>query len=138
MKGVSVPLATLGDPACLLLQWVMKPYTDNGRLTLQQSSFNYRLSIARVVTENAFGRLKGCWRYLMKRNDTDLDEIPNLMTACVVFHSICDVHGDHIDTHWLSRDEYILTEHPEDGNARISTVADAMSTAFATYFLGST
>ena len=93
-----IPLVILGDPAYPLLQWVMKPYTDNGRLTQQESTFNYRLSRARVVTENAFEILKGCWRFLMKRNDTDLDQMPTLVTACVVLHSICEVTGDHIDT----------------------------------------
>ena len=134
MNGVFVPLVILGDPAYPLLQWVMKPYTDNGKLTPQESTFNYRLSRARVVTENAFGRLKGCWRYLLKRNDTDLDQLPTLITACVVLHNFYQVHGDHIDTDWLSRDEQVLTKHPEDENARISTAAAATRTAFSTCF----
>ena len=66
INGTSVPLVILGDPAYPLLQWVMKPYTDNGRLSRQQSTFNYKLSRARAVTENAFRRLKGCWKCLVK------------------------------------------------------------------------
>ena len=58
VEDVSVPLLILGDPAYPLLPWIMKPYTDTGRLSRQQSVFNYRLSRARVVTEDAFGRLK--------------------------------------------------------------------------------
>ena len=111
---MSVLLVILGDCACPLLQWVMKPYTENGKLSQQQSTFNYRLSRARIVTESAFGRLKGHWRCLMKKNNTDFDQMPTLITACVVLHNICEVYGDHIDTDWLSTDEDLLTEHPDD------------------------
>ena len=55
INDVLVPLVILGDPAYPLMSWIMKPYSDNGRLTRQQSVFNYRLSRARVLSENAFG-----------------------------------------------------------------------------------
>ena len=51
--------------------WLMKPFSDNGSLSPQQKYFNYRLSHARIVVENAFGRLKARWRRLMKRNEND-------------------------------------------------------------------
>ena len=57
--GVEVPVVVLGDPAYPLLLWMMKPYCDTGNLTHDQRRFNYRLSRARVVVEDAYGRLKG-------------------------------------------------------------------------------
>ena len=60
-----IPLVVLGDPA--YLPWVMKPYIDNGHLSRDQRRFNYRLSRARVVVEDVYGRLKGRWRCLSKR-----------------------------------------------------------------------
>ena len=53
-----IPLLFLGDPA---LPWLMKPYPENVTTTTEEKVFNYRQSRARMVVENAFGRLKGCW-----------------------------------------------------------------------------
>ena len=60
--GKPIPLCIIGDSAYPIHIWLMKPFTDNSTLTPQQKCFNYRLSHARMVVENAFGRLKGRWR----------------------------------------------------------------------------
>ena len=62
LGGKDVPLVILGNPAYPLLPWLIKAFTDNGRLTSQQKLFNYHLSRARVIVEHAYGRLKGRWR----------------------------------------------------------------------------
>ena len=99
--GTDVPLVILGDPAYPLLPWLMKPFVDHGGLTGQQKAFNYSLSRARIVVENAFGRLKGRWRCLLKRNDTFIEDMPTVISACCVLHNICEVHRDHFNREWL-------------------------------------
>ena len=64
-----IPLLVLGDPAYPLLSWLMKAFPDNGSLSRQQKTFNYRLSKARNCCQACICRLKGWWRCLLKRND---------------------------------------------------------------------
>ena len=67
--GRNIPPCIIGDSAYPIQPWLMKPFSGVSSLTPQQKHFNYRLSRARIVVENAFGRLKVRWRRLMKRND---------------------------------------------------------------------
>ena len=66
IAGKDVPLEVLGDPSHPLLSWLMKAFPNNGRLSQQRRTFNYRLSSARAIVEHAYGRLKGRWRCLLK------------------------------------------------------------------------
>ena len=70
----------------------MKAFPNNGRLSDQQKTFNYRLSKARVAVEHRYGRLKGRWRCLLKRLDVDVSVVPEVVAACVLH--ICELHGD--------------------------------------------
>jgi hypothetical protein len=54
-----------------------------------------------MVIKNAFGRLKGRWRYLLKRNDIAMEDIPTIINACCILHNICEVHRDEFNDAWL-------------------------------------
>ena len=88
MKGLSVLLLVVGDPTYPLLPWIMKPYSNTGRVSRQQRLFNYRLSCARVVIENAFGTLKGHLQCLLKQNDTNLDMMSTVVAVCTMLHNV--------------------------------------------------
>ena len=62
-----IPLVTIGESAFPQLVWLIKAYIENTRDN-QKKYFNKRLCGARVVTENAYGMLKGRWRILFKKN----------------------------------------------------------------------
>ena len=134
-KRVSVPLVILGDPAYPLLQWMMKLYSDNGRLSQLQHLFNYRLSRARVVTENAFGRLKGRWRCLLKRIDTHISRMPTVVAVCAILHNICEIHGDEFNHEWLENlEEIAINCTVAETEDEVATSAERIRKALAQYF----
>ena len=102
INGTDVPLVILGDPAYPLLPWLMKPFPDNGRLNDGQKTFNYRQSRARMVIENAFGRLKGRWRVLLKKMEVSIDIAPIITSACCVLHNLCEIWGEEFQDEWLA------------------------------------
>ena len=89
----------------------MKPFTFNSSLTNNQKVFNYHLSKARIVVENAFGRLKARWRWLTKRNDMNISNTPHIVTACCILHNICEMFGDQVHDAWLD-DANDVTDQP--------------------------
>jgi hypothetical protein len=80
----------VGDGAFPLMTNLMKPYLITNGMPLIQSNYNRRLSRARVVVEDAFGRLKGRWRILMKRADMDLENVKAIISTCIVLHNVCE------------------------------------------------
>ena len=125
-------MLVLGDPAYPLLSWLMKAFPDNGSLSCQQKAFNYRLSKARVVVEHAYGRLKGRWRCLLKRNDIVIRDLPKLVATCCVLHNLCEIHGEIFNEEWMravTDDTSVST-----ASASVGTSGRDVRQALMTYF----
>ena len=95
VADVTVPPLIIGDSAFPFQPWLLKPYT-NAVLTAKQRYFNYRLSRARMITEGAYGQLKGRWRVLLRRNESGPHEAKTATLTCMVLHNICIEKGDTI------------------------------------------
>lgn len=111
----------------------MKGFSDQGRLRPEQLTFNYRLSRARMVVECAFGRLKARWRCLLKRNDSDIANLTNIVIACCILHNICESRGDGIIPQWLNEVE----NHRQAGDANQGrgVEAEQIRNALVNYFV---
>ncbi|XP_060801827.1 uncharacterized protein LOC132903075 [Amyelois transitella] len=64
--STKVPFYILGDKAFQLNEYTMRPYEGNPERGSKERIFNYRLSRARRVVENAFGVLSSVYRVLRK------------------------------------------------------------------------
>ena len=113
---------------------MMKPHPDTDHLTAAERHFNYCQSRARMVVENAFGRLKGRWHCLLKRMDYyDIEHTTIAVASCVVLHNICEQLGDVCRPDCIDRTDTFNSSTPAlppvatvaDGNA--SNIRSALS-----------
>ena len=49
-----------------------------------------------MVTEGAYGQLKGRWRVLLRKNESSQDNARITTLACTVLHNTCIAKGDAI------------------------------------------
>ena len=89
----------------------MKPYPLQN-ISRSEQKFNRNLSRARVVIEQAFGKLKGRWRCLHKILEDDVKGCVHVIEACCILHNICQDLGDMLDPN-----DYELNNEVDDGNA---------------------
>ncbi len=82
-----MPYFIIGDDAFALKTWLMKPYSRRN-LAFPKRVFNYRLSRARRVVENAFGILANRWRCLLTTMGLRPQHVQHIVHACVCLHNI--------------------------------------------------
>ena len=110
IEGIHIPALILVDSAFPLKFWMLKTYS-NAMLTPKQRCFNYRLSRARMVTEGAYGQLKGRWRVLHRKYESSAKEVKIITLACVILHNICISQNDQLPKYWdITSDLHISAE----------------------------
>lgn len=82
-----VPYFIVGDDAFSLRTYLMKPYT-NRNLTHEERIFNYRLSRARRVVENAFGILANRFQILLTTMQHHHETVRTIVEACCILHNL--------------------------------------------------
>ncbi len=86
----------VGDDACPLKTWLMKPYSKR-QLTKEERVFNYRLSRARRVSENAFRILVHRFRCLLKTIEVQPEEATSITIACCMLHNLMRMRYPDLD-----------------------------------------
>ncbi len=94
----NIPFVVLGDDAFKLTKNVMKSYVGRRVTDLYrgQRVFNYRVSSARRVVENAFGILCSRWRIFHPTIYLSPDKVDSVVKACVVLHNLLTKEDDEI------------------------------------------
>ena len=83
-----------------------------------------------MVVENAFGRLKGRWRCLMKTIDAPTSNIPGIVGACVVLHYMCEIYSTHCLQEWMVSDTSTISPvNPSPTSSLISSNAVCINNA---------
>ena len=77
----------VGDDAFPLERWLMKPYPMRF-LTHSQRIFNYRMSRARRIVENAFGIMAHRWRCLLITMQQKPSTVTTIVKGCLTLHNI--------------------------------------------------
>ncbi len=98
IEKVTVNPLLLGDSAFPFRIWLMKPY-GHDTLSPKESNFNYHLSRARMVAEQAFCQLKSRWRILLCRSECEPESVKVTALACVFLHNLCIANGDILPQH---------------------------------------
>lgn len=80
-----LPYFFVGDEAFPLRENMMRPYP--GKLAEPERVFNYRLSRARRVIENAFGLLRARWRIFSRPIKSSVENVQNFTFAAIALHN---------------------------------------------------
>ena len=79
-----LPYFLVGDVIFPLKTWLMRPLP--GKLDGNQRIFNYRLSRARLATENTFGILAARWRIFCTPIKASEENVEKYILACLARH----------------------------------------------------
>lgn len=88
ISGISskIEYHIVGDDAFPLTMRIMKPYPHRN-LVKEKRIYNYRLSRARRVVENAFGILAHRWRVFLTKIKLSPDKVTNVILAACCLHN---------------------------------------------------
>ena len=84
--NIALPHAFVADEAFPLHENIMRPY-GGSKLPESQRIFNYRLSRARRIVENAFGIMASRFRVFRRPLSVKPETVDVIVLACVALHN---------------------------------------------------
>lgn len=88
------PHVFVADEAFPLRRNLMRPFPGRGGLSPEQRVFNYRLSRARLVVEDAFGIWSAQWRMFRREVEVYPEVVENCVKATCVLHNFMRADAD--------------------------------------------
>ena len=129
-----LPYMIVADDAFPLKEYIQKPYSQVG-LTTKKRIFNYRLSRARRIVENAFGILSNRFRVFMTPMRLAPEKVETVVLACCSLHNFLrsrqgsrsiytppgSMDSENGETHRLTPGDWRLNEHQWRDKVAITT-----------------
>ncbi|KAK8773284.1 hypothetical protein V5799_012181 [Amblyomma americanum] len=135
IEGTPVAQIILCDQAFPLTPHLLKPYANapNGS---KQAIFNYNLSRSRRIVENAFGRVKARFRFIMKRMQCQLLNAKQAIRASCTLHNICEAFRDNVEEQWVQdvHNYNVLYEQPSHNTDACTAEGQDVRAVLAEYF----
>ena len=101
-----LPYVVVGDEGFPLRHHLMRPFSSHNS-TESQRIFNYRLSHARRVSENAFGQLASRWRVFHSPLAVDPPLAKKIVKASCLLHNILCFDGDEQEAIENGRENFV-------------------------------
>lgn len=112
---LTAPFVVVGDQAFPLLPNLMRPFPENQSIgNSSKEEFNYRLSRARRVTENAFGITNSLFPIFSRPFDIKCDDTRNnlIMSSCLLHNLIRNDNEEYFSSHHI--DPEISNQHNQE------------------------
>ena len=84
---IPLPYFLVGDDIFALKSWLLRSFPRRSNLSEDQQIYNYRLSRARRVIENAFGILRARWRIFSHPIKGSAETVIEITKAAVCLHN---------------------------------------------------
>ncbi|KAL8559850.1 hypothetical protein ACOMHN_030186 [Nucella lapillus] len=140
-----VPFFIVSDDAFALKDYCMKPYSRH-TMAPWELIFNYRLSRARRVVENAFELLAQHFRVLLRTFELKPENVREVIKCCIILHNVLlqrfpppqdavdreDAQKDLLPGAW--REHLIWEDQPQPQAARANTAGKPVRETLADYF----
>lgn len=119
----NVPYFLVGDEAFPLQSWLLRPYPGKN-ISEENAIFNYRLSRARLVIENAFGILAARWRIFLQPIQGNIDTANKIVKATICLHNFLRQTNSAVYCPTGFVDSFDSTGHINEGECRRNVTFD--------------
>jgi len=99
-----IPYFIIGDDAFPLKTWMMKPFSRRD-LSREERIFNYRLSRARRIVENAFGILANRFRAILGKMLQEPETVEDIVLTCICLHNLMRMRYPALQNHDLDHED---------------------------------
>lgn len=135
---IETPMVFVADEAYPLTTYLMKPFSSRG-FSASERIYNYRLSRARRVVENAFGILVNRFRILRGNMQLQPNQVNDVVLACCVLHNFMRKQSSSLTQNSTSADQQepdrmeIVQHVPRKAGANYNSSAKKIRDKLATY-----